>query len=114
MVTDARTRSWACPTCQAGAGARCRIRGILSDAFHAPRLELAKRETTGPQAGDPVYAADVDDPSSSRKYRVLVRETRDGRDVVDLRPSMGGRRVVQQIYREDLRYDVLAGLWRAI
>lgn len=114
MVTDARTRAWPCPTCNAGAGARCVIRGRRSEAYHAPRLTLATKETAGPQAGDPVYAVDADNPSSSRKYRVLVREMRAGRDVVDLRPSMGAARVAQSIYREDLTYDVRAGLWRAI
>jgi hypothetical protein len=114
MVTDSRTRAVACPTCHAGAGARCKIRGIVSDAYHAPRLTLARHENDGPQPGEPVWAIDPDEPRTARKFRVVQVEERSGRQVVDLRLSQGGRRVVQQVYRDDMRYDVVAGLWRVV
>lgn len=104
MVTDARTRSHPCPTCRAGAGARCVIRGLTSDAFHAARLDLARHEERGPIAGEPVYYRD-------RKWRVVDVVAGEKRVTVRIRLSQGPREI-EEIAAGRISYDTTAGLWR--
>lgn len=103
MVTDARTRAWVCPTCKAAAGARCRIRGNLSDAFHAPRLERARREELGPQEGDPAYL-------NGSKRRVRGRVKTGDKILITLRESYGP--AVDVVDRSRMSWETTPGLWR--
>lgn len=101
MVTDARTRSWSCPLCGAAAGARCKIRGRLSDAFHASRWERARREELGPQQGDAAYFNGL-----KRRVRGIAGT------LITLRESFGP--AVDVVDRSRMSYDAPAGLWRVV
>lgn len=103
MVTDARIRAYPCSTCNALAGARCKIRGQTSDAHHAARLERHKHEEAGPVDGEPAYFNGV-------KRRVRGRQVVAGRTLITLRESYGP--AVDVVDRSRMSWDSGAGLWR--
>ncbi len=89
-----------CPTCAAAVGQQCISRGKPITLPHAPRRSLAIHEHDGPLEGDVVYL-------DAQKYRVVVGSESPG--LIRLRIR---RVVVRNARREDLSFDVVAGLWR--
>lgn len=95
-----------CPRCAAPPGDKCRrktARGVVREINfpHADRRKLAMAEHDGPQEGETVYL-------DAQTYRVAQGSAND--DLVRLRIRVA---VVRSVRRQDLRYDVQAGMWRS-